>query len=122
GWENVLDTNVLVRSCVQSAVGMLRDQTEAGTRSTKRVEILLMLLDDNESLQAEFIKALKKRLHSLLMAHDQNTISGKSWVSKEALNIDALQEGGTFRHALWRRVQAVVTPFLAQLVSIIDRD
>uniref|UniRef100_A0A672LGP9 RING-type E3 ubiquitin transferase n=1 Tax=Sinocyclocheilus grahami TaxID=75366 RepID=A0A672LGP9_SINGR len=119
---NVLDTNVLVRSCVQSAVGMLRDQTEAGTRSTKRVEILLMLLDDNESLQAEFIKALKKRLHSLLMAHDQNTISGKSWVSKEALNIDALQEGGTFRHALWRRVQAVVTPFLAQLVSIIDRD
>uniref|UniRef100_A0A672LBL4 RING-type E3 ubiquitin transferase n=1 Tax=Sinocyclocheilus grahami TaxID=75366 RepID=A0A672LBL4_SINGR len=117
GWENVLDTNVLVRSCVQSAVGMLRDQTEAGTRSTKRVEILLMLLDDNESLQA-----LKKRLHSLLMAHDQNTISGKSWVSKEALNIDALQEGGTFRHALWRRVQAVVTPFLAQLVSIIDRD
>lgn len=27
-----------------------------------------------------------------------------------------------FRHALWRRVQAVVTPFLAQLVSIIDCD
>ncbi|KAF4115229.1 hypothetical protein G5714_002718 [Onychostoma macrolepis] len=111
GWESVLDTNVLVRSCVQSAVGMLRDQTGAGTRSTKRIEILLMLLDDNESLQgypAEFIKALKKRLHSLLMAHDENTISAKSWVSKEALNIDALQEGGTFRHALWRRVQAVL--------------
>ncbi|XP_016116503.1 E3 ubiquitin-protein ligase rnf213-alpha-like, partial [Sinocyclocheilus grahami] len=122
GWENVLDTNVLVRSCVQSAVGMLRDQTEAGTRSTKRVETLLILLDDNDTLQAEFIKALKKQLHSLLMAHDENTISSKSWVSKEALNIDALQEGGTFRHALWRRVQAEVTPFLAQLVSIIDRD
>ncbi|XP_026120794.1 E3 ubiquitin-protein ligase rnf213-alpha-like [Carassius auratus] len=122
GWENVLDTNVLVRSCVQSAVGMLRDQTEAGNRSTKRVEILLMLLDDNESPQAEFIKALKKRLHSLLMAVDESTISAKSWVFKEALNTDALQEGGTFRHALWRRVQAVVTPFLAQIVSIIDRD
>uniref|UniRef100_A0A8C1YEU9 RING-type E3 ubiquitin transferase n=1 Tax=Cyprinus carpio TaxID=7962 RepID=A0A8C1YEU9_CYPCA len=122
GWENVLDTNVLVRSCVQSAVGMLRDQPEAGTRSTKRVETLLMLLDDNDTLQAEFIKALKKRLHSLLMAHDESTISAKSWVSKEALNIDALQEGGTFRHALWRRIQAVVTPFLAQLFSIIDRD
>ncbi len=48
-------------------------------------------------LPAEFIKALKKRLHSLLMAHDENTISAKNWVFKEALNIDALQEGGTFR-------------------------
>lgn len=48
-------------------------------------------------LPAEFMKTLKKRLHSLLMAHDENTISAKSWVSKEALNIDALQEGGTFR-------------------------
>lgn len=48
-------------------------------------------------LQAEFLKTLKKRIHSLLMAHDENTISAKSWVSKEALNIDALQEGGTFR-------------------------
>ncbi|KAL1265130.1 hypothetical protein QQF64_003157, partial [Cirrhinus molitorella] len=122
GWKNVLDTTALVRSCVQSAVGMLRDQTEASTRSTKRVEILLMLLADNQTLHAEFLKTLKKRLHFLLTTHDENTISAKSWVSKEALNTDALQEGGTFRHALWRRVQAVVTPFLAQLVSIIDRD
>ncbi|XP_073689267.1 E3 ubiquitin-protein ligase rnf213-alpha [Garra rufa] len=122
GWKNVLDTTALVRSCVQSAVGMLRDQTEASTRSTKRVEILLMLLADNQTLHAEFLKTLKKRLHSLLMTHDENAISAKSWVSKEALNTDALHEGGTFRHALWRRVQAVVTPFLAQLVSTIDRD
>ncbi|KTG00736.1 hypothetical protein cypCar_00028018 [Cyprinus carpio] len=50
GWKNVLDTTALVRSCVQSAVGMLRDQTEASTRSTKRVEILLMLLADNQTL------------------------------------------------------------------------
>ncbi|XP_043106269.1 E3 ubiquitin-protein ligase rnf213-alpha-like isoform X2 [Puntigrus tetrazona] len=122
GWKNVLDTTALVRSCVQSAVGMLRDQTEASTRSTKRVEILLMLMADNNTLHAEFLKTLKKRLHVLLMTRDENTISAKSWVSKEALNTDALQEGGTFRHALWRRVQAVVTPFLAQLVSIIDCD
>lgn len=26
------------------------------------------------------------------------------------------------RHTLWRRVQAVVTPFLAQLISVIDRN
>lgn len=26
------------------------------------------------------------------------------------------------RHTLWKRVQAAVVPFLAQLVSVIDRD
>ncbi|XP_051570261.1 E3 ubiquitin-protein ligase rnf213-alpha isoform X1 [Myxocyprinus asiaticus] len=122
GLKQFLDTSALVRSCVQSAVGMLRDQTEAGTRSTRRVEILLMLLTDNETLQAAFLKTVKQRLHSLLLTLDENTISAKSWVSKEAQNIDALQEGGTFRHALWKRVQALVTPILAQLISIIDRD
>ena len=26
------------------------------------------------------------------------------------------------RHTLWKRVQAVVVPFLAQLISVVDRD
>lgn len=30
--------------------------------------------------------------------------------------------GGHDRHTLWKRVQAVVAPLLAQLVSVIDRD
>ena len=48
GLDNVLDTTALLRSCVQSAVGMLRDQVESGLRSTRRVEILLTLLSDND--------------------------------------------------------------------------
>uniref|UniRef100_UPI003AABD3E1 E3 ubiquitin-protein ligase rnf213-alpha n=1 Tax=Centroberyx gerrardi TaxID=166262 RepID=UPI003AABD3E1 len=121
GWDNVVDTTALVRSCVQSAVGMLRDQVESGFRSTRRVEILLMLLSDNDEIKAEFLQTVKRHLHSLLVTHDGNSIKN-NWVIKEASNIDALQEGGTFRHTLWKRVQAVVIPFLAQLVSIIDRD
>ncbi|XP_030645560.1 E3 ubiquitin-protein ligase rnf213-alpha-like [Chanos chanos] len=122
GRENAVDTTALVRSCVQNAVGMLRDQNEAGARSARRVEILLMLLNDNEELNASFLRTVKKRLHSLLLEHDKNSVSAKNWVFKEASNLDALQEGGTFRHTLWKRVQAVVVPFLAQLVSVIDRD
>ncbi|KAL2100664.1 hypothetical protein ACEWY4_002425 [Coilia grayii] len=121
GWENILDTTALVRSCVQSAVGMLRD--EAGVRSTKRVELLLTLMSNAEELQATFLKTLKRRLHLLLVARDDSQVhSARSWVFKEAANIDALQEGGTFRHTLWKRVQAVVIPFLAQLISVVDRD
>ncbi|XP_030645559.1 E3 ubiquitin-protein ligase rnf213-alpha-like [Chanos chanos] len=122
GRENAVDTTALVRSCVQNAVSMLRDQNEAGARSARRVEILLMLLNDNEELNASFLRTVKKRLHSLLLEHDKNSVSAKNWVFKEASNLDALQEGGTFRHTLWKRVQAVVVPFLAQLVSVIDRD
>ncbi|MBN3286120.1 RN213 ligase, partial [Polyodon spathula] len=120
--ENILDTTSLVRSCVQSAVGMLRDQYEGTNRSTKRVEILLTLLAEDEELNGAFLKTMKRRLYTLLARHDENSLSAKNWVFKEATNIDALQEGGTFRHTLWKRVQAVVIPCLAQVISLIDRD
>ncbi|XP_040012185.1 E3 ubiquitin-protein ligase rnf213-alpha isoform X2 [Xiphias gladius] len=122
--DSVLDTTALLRSCVQSAVGMLRDQVENGLRSTQRVEILLTLLNDNEAIKGEFLQTVKRHLHSLLAIYDGNTFSSikSNWVIKEASNIDALQEGGTFRHTLWKRVQAVVVPLLAQVVSVIDRD
>ncbi|XP_067087748.1 E3 ubiquitin-protein ligase rnf213-alpha-like [Osmerus mordax] len=124
GWESFVDTTALVRSCVQSAVGMLRDQVEGGSRSTRRVEILLTLLSDNEEIRGEFLRTVKRRLHSLLVTYDSSTLSSNknNWVIKEASNIDAVQEGGTFRHTLWKRVQAVVVPFLAQLISVVDRD
>lgn len=94
----------------------------------------------------EFLQTVKKRLHLLLSTQDGIFDTVNNWVIKEASNIDALQEGGTFRyfidpqktlftfefvsltrtgpgrHTLWKRVQAVVVPFLAHLVSVIDRD
>ncbi|KAM9393995.1 E3 ubiquitin-protein ligase rnf213-alpha-like isoform 2-T2 [Pholidichthys leucotaenia] len=122
--DNAVDTTALLRSCVQSAVSMLRDQVESGLQSTRRVEILLTLLNDDDEIQGEFLQTVKRHLHSLLVTHDGSTFGSikRNWVLKEASNIDALQEGGTFRHTLWKRVQAVVVPLLAHLVSIIDRD
>ncbi|XP_055738567.1 E3 ubiquitin-protein ligase rnf213-alpha-like [Salvelinus fontinalis] len=116
------DATDLMRSCVQSAVSMLRDQEDSGALSTRRVEILLTLLDDSEDLKATFLTTLRSRLHSLLENRERNIPSPKYWVLTEASNIDALQEGGTFTQTLWKKIQAVVTPLLAQLVSVIDRD
>ncbi|XP_064180420.1 E3 ubiquitin-protein ligase rnf213-alpha-like [Anguilla rostrata] len=118
----VLDTTELVRSCVQSAVSMLRDQAEGGARCTRRVEILLTLLADNDETSAMFLKTVKRRIHYLLVAQDSHTLTSKNWVFKEASNVNALQEGGTFKHTLWKRVQVAVTPLLARLVSVLDRD
>ena len=43
----ILDTTRLLRSCIQGAVGMIRDQNEDCQRSVQRVSILLSLLDEN---------------------------------------------------------------------------
>lgn len=51
GCNQVVDTTALVRSCVQSAVGMLRDQVESDSRSTQRVDILLTLLSDDDEIK-----------------------------------------------------------------------
>ncbi|XP_041073204.1 E3 ubiquitin-protein ligase rnf213-alpha-like [Carcharodon carcharias] len=118
----VLDTTSLIRSCVQSAVGMLRDLHQSSSRSTTRVEILLSLLTEDIEFKAPFLAMMKQKLHSLLLKRDEESLSATEWMVREASNLEALQEGGTFRHTLWKRVQKVVTPFLAQIISIIDRD
>ncbi|CAJ1060881.1 E3 ubiquitin-protein ligase rnf213-alpha-like isoform X2 [Xyrichtys novacula] len=119
--EEYFDVTNLIRSCVQGAVSMLRDATDNSELSTKRVENLLTLLDESQT-QGLFTSILRRRIHSLLKEYETNTPNPKSWVLREASNISALQEGGTFLHTLWRKVQAVVTPLLANVVSIIDRD
>ncbi|KAI4872372.1 hypothetical protein NFI96_033639 [Prochilodus magdalenae] len=120
--ESKFDATALVRSCVQSAVSMLRDLEDGGNLSTRRVDILLTLLDDSDKLKVTFMEVLKQRLHLLLKAREESTEMPKDWVSREAANIEALQEGGTFKHTLWRRVKTVVIPLLAHLISVIDRN
>uniref|UniRef100_A0A8C6IMU7 Uncharacterized protein n=1 Tax=Melopsittacus undulatus TaxID=13146 RepID=A0A8C6IMU7_MELUD len=118
----ILDTTVLLRTCVQSAVGMLRDQNEDLSRSRKRIEILLGLLSKEDHLKAFFLKITKARLASLLKKQEENYLDPKNWVLREAFNLSALQEAGTFRHTLWKRVQNVITPILALLIAVIDRN
>ncbi|XP_071287737.1 E3 ubiquitin-protein ligase RNF213-like isoform X2 [Agelaius tricolor] len=118
----ILNTTVLLRTCVQSAVGMLRDQNEDPSRSRRRIEILLGLFSRENELKASFLKTTKARLSSLLKRQEENSLHLKNWVFREACNLSALQEAGTFRHALWKRVQKVVTPFLALLIAVIDRN
>ncbi|XP_048410924.2 E3 ubiquitin-protein ligase rnf213-alpha-like isoform X2 [Stegostoma tigrinum] len=122
GNEKILDTTSLIRSCVQPAGSMLKDQHQSVSRSTKRVEILLSLLTEDIEFKALFLSMTKQRLHSLLLRRDEESVNATEWMVREASNLEALQEGGTFRHTLWKRVQKVVTPFLAQIISIIDRD
>ncbi|XP_059700093.1 E3 ubiquitin-protein ligase RNF213-like isoform X2 [Haemorhous mexicanus] len=118
----ILDTTVLLRTCVQSAVGMLRDQNEDLSRSRRRIEILLGLFSKEDELKASFLKITKARLSSLLKKQEENSYHPENWMLREACNLSALQEAGTLRHALWKQVQKVVIPFLALLIAVIDRN
>uniref|UniRef100_A0A8C4TU02 RING-type E3 ubiquitin transferase n=1 Tax=Falco tinnunculus TaxID=100819 RepID=A0A8C4TU02_FALTI len=121
-YGEILDTTVLLRTCVQSAVGMLQDQNEDLSRSRKRINILLGLLSKEDDLKASFLKIIKARLSNLLKKQEENSLHPKNWVLREASNLSALQEAGTFRHTLWKRIQNVITPFLALLIAVIDRN
>lgn len=102
---------------------MLRDQNESCVRNMRRVTILLDLLNEDNTRNASFLRESKMRLHVLLNKQEENQVrSLKEWVTREAANQDALQEAGTFRHTLWKRVQDVVTPILASMIAHIDRD
>ncbi|XP_071066939.1 E3 ubiquitin-protein ligase RNF213 isoform X2 [Dasypus novemcinctus] len=117
--ETVLDTTRVLHSCVPSAVGMLRGQDESFQRNVRRVDILLSLLRDD----ASFLRVSRTRLYFLLKKQEENCFHYLTqWVVREAANQDALQEAGTFRHTLWKRIQSAVTPLLASIVSFIDRD
>ncbi|XP_053308819.1 E3 ubiquitin-protein ligase RNF213 [Spea bombifrons] len=128
GWEtahkpeDLIDTTILIRSCVQNAIGMLRDEERISSRNTRRVDILIDLLSSEDQIKASFLKMLKRRLHLILKDQEENAYSAKEWVIREAANPKALQEAGTFRQTLWKRIQTSVTPILAHLLSILDSD
>ncbi|XP_018410442.1 PREDICTED: LOW QUALITY PROTEIN: E3 ubiquitin-protein ligase RNF213-like [Nanorana parkeri] len=120
--EDMMDTTILIRSCVQNAIGLLRDDENVKSRSTRRIEILISVLSTEDQIKSSFLKMLKYRLYKLLETQEVIAFSPEQWVIREAGNHDALQEAGTFRQTLWKRVQTAVTPLLSQILSVVDRN
>ncbi|XP_017573370.2 E3 ubiquitin-protein ligase rnf213-beta isoform X2 [Pygocentrus nattereri] len=113
----------LVKSCSQKAVSLLRDPVNKASRSMTRMGILLDLLGNNRgNTAARFQKVLMKRLVVALTQREEHIPNSGDWVNKEAKKREALQEGGTLRHTLWRCLQGVLTPVLARVLEVLDRD
>ncbi|KAG8008845.1 hypothetical protein GBF38_010486 [Nibea albiflora] len=112
----------LVRSCLQKAVGLLRDPSDVTPRSMQRIHILLALLGtDRGQIGARFQEVLLRRLAGALARREETMGRPKEWVSREAKKRQALQEGGTLRHTLWRCLQSTVTPTLAGMLEVMDK-
>ncbi|XP_028976279.2 E3 ubiquitin-protein ligase rnf213-beta isoform X3 [Esox lucius] len=112
----------LVRSCVQRAVGLLRDPRHVASRSMQRVHTLLELLDDSPGeTGAVFQEVLLGRLAGALAVREELVHRPGDWLNREAKKRQALQEGGTLRHTLWRCLQSTLIPVLAHMVEVLDR-
>ncbi|XP_062858949.1 E3 ubiquitin-protein ligase rnf213-beta [Trichomycterus rosablanca] len=113
----------LVRSCTQKAVSLLKDPVDKASRSLKRMHILLGLLEnDPVCIKARFQEVLLSRLVAAQTQMEEFILNPDDWVNKEAKKRDALEEGGTLRHTLWRCLQGVLTPLLARILEVLDRD
>ncbi|KAL1264673.1 hypothetical protein QQF64_005028, partial [Cirrhinus molitorella] len=113
----------LLRSCTQKAVSLLRDTGKNTSRSVERMNILLGLLEgDPGRIGVRFQEVLLRRLVFALMQKEELTHNAEDWVYRVAKNREALQEGGTLRHTLWRSLQGVLTPMFAQVLEVLDRD
>uniref|UniRef100_W5N5V3 RING-type E3 ubiquitin transferase n=1 Tax=Lepisosteus oculatus TaxID=7918 RepID=W5N5V3_LEPOC len=118
-----LDCVSLLKSCVQSAVALLRDTDDRASRSMECVQILLGLMGKKQGTpEVRFVQVLLQRLSQMLALKEEMVPSPEEWVSKEARKRQALQEGGTLRHTVWRCLQATITPVLARTVEVLDRD
>lgn len=60
-------------------------------------------------------------VHKLLQEHDEVRQDTRNWVMNEAMNAKRLQQGGTFRNALFRRVDDAVIPIFSEIIATIDQ-
>ena len=69
-----------------------------------------------------FANVLVQRTYHLLKESERIAPNAGEWLYMEALSGTGVQEWGTFRKALWKRVYSSVVPILAEIVALADRD
>uniref|UniRef100_A0A3B3SIL3 RING-type E3 ubiquitin transferase n=1 Tax=Paramormyrops kingsleyae TaxID=1676925 RepID=A0A3B3SIL3_9TELE len=107
-------------SSVVTLLSLLYPPLQWHRRSYSSVVTLLSLL--YPLVPARFLEVLIRKLVLLLAQQEEKMLSPREWVSKEARKRLALQEGGTLRHTLWRCLQNMLTPVLALVLGVLDRD
>ena len=69
-----------------------------------------------------FASVLVQRTYHLLKESESKAFNADEWLYSEALSGTGVQEWGTFRKALWKRVYSSVVPILAEIIALVDTD
>ena len=69
-----------------------------------------------------FASVLTQRTYHLLKERESTAYHANEWLLSEAMSGTGVQEWGTFRKALWKRIYNAVVPILAEIIAYADRD
>ncbi|XP_077981926.1 E3 ubiquitin-protein ligase rnf213-alpha-like [Glandiceps talaboti] len=123
-FENgTLDITSILKMCVHEAMALIDwyDETSIqahyqsnNSLTTKYIIILLDLLERH----VPFTECLGARVTLLL----NETWTASDWATEEALRVECLQEGGTFRRTLVLKICRLVTPVLSEVLAYVMRN
>lgn len=111
-----------LHSCVQAAVAKISPQLHG--RGIEIVDVLLHLIPKHPPQildKALFYEALVKHVHSVLKQMEDLLPEMKKWAINEAQNHKSLRQGGTLRSTLIRKIDDVLIPILAHILSFVDQ-
>ncbi|XP_076466869.1 E3 ubiquitin-protein ligase rnf213-alpha-like [Babylonia areolata] len=106
----------LFRSGIQAAVALVRDPEEGTLRATRRITILLDLLEEN----ADFFKGLHKLVASVLKERELRMVDAERWLSRDAAKLETVKKAGTFRRSWMQYIENKVVPVLAGVIAYLD--
>ena len=77
----------------------------------------MLFITDGESFYALLV-----RIIYLALKQRESKLNEKNWAVTEARSGRKLQNGGTFRNVLARRIDEVITPYFAKVIAYIDQN
>ena len=80
--------------------------------------ILLLFFSDTTT----FHGILVQHIFSVLEQRDHVWEADRQWVLNEAMDARKLQNGGTFRNVLARKIDDVVVPIFSEIIACMDRN
>eukprot|EP00731_Ephydatia_muelleri_P024235 Em0016g506a len=110
--------------CIQAAAAKLRDMSNNKDRAVQRIAILHDLIPkcpQSPVGDTSFYDSLVGHIYRVLLRRDEVVGFDKDWVLNEALDCRRLQQSGTFRNSLTRRLDEVITPIFAAVIAFCDQ-
>ena len=69
-----------------------------------------------------FYAILVSHIHRMLKEREEVYKDSDDWIIQEAMNINHLQTGGTFKNVLARKLDEVIVPCFAKIIAFLDQN
>ena len=111
----------LVKDCIPEAIAKLKCDNDSQHRRRNRIQIVDQMCFD-KAYSKSFLKTLGKHIFCLVRDRDERQKDYNSWIVQVACSPEALQEGGSFKHAAWLHLRYLTAIAIAKIVSVLDAD